>query len=156
MFAICVPDADVVLILFSSLFLSGSPSPLVAGVMSFKERRLANGSLGFITGSPSLDMHLWAVRCGYVDGPRLIRMGPGFVSMLAWFATLVIRVVVQAFRVCAESGEGVSQDCDMLKALVGSVLSGELTKGSLNSRFPQFGTVLFLMILSDLASPRGH
>jgi hypothetical protein len=46
------------------------------------------------------------------------------------------------------SGEGVSHDCDMLKALVGVVLSGELTEGSLNSRFPQFGTVLFSMILA--------
>jgi len=57
-FAICVFDVDVVLILVSSVFLSGSPSPLVAGVMSFEERRLANGSLGFSTGIPSLDMDL--------------------------------------------------------------------------------------------------
>lgn len=125
-FAICASDADVVLTLFSSVFLSGSPSPLVAGVTSFEERRLANGSLGFSTGSPSLDRHLWAVRCGYVAGPGLVRLGPGFVSMLAWLAMLDIGVVVPAFRVCrcAEYGEGVSHDCNMLKALVGSVLRG--------------------------------
>ena len=153
----CVSDADVVLILFYSVFLSGSPSPLVAGVMSFEERRLANGSLGFSTGSPSLDSHLRAVLCRYVGGPGLVRLGPGFVSMLAWLATLDIGVVVPTFRVCRcpESGEGVSHDCDMLTALVGSVLSGKLSEGSLNSRFPQFGTAIFSMILSDLASPRG-
>ena len=61
-----------------------------------------------------------------------------------------------AFRVCCvvNSEEGASKDCDMLKALVDDVLSGELTEGSLNSRFPQFGTVFFSMILSDLASLR--
>jgi hypothetical protein len=52
------------------------------------------------------------------------------------------------------SEEGASKDCDMLKALVDDVLSGELTEGSLNSRFPQFGTVLFSTILTDLASLR--
>ena len=157
MIAICVSDVDVVPTLFSNVFLSGSPSPSVARVMSFEERRLANDSLGFCPGSPSLDIHLWNVWCGYVVGPGLVRLGPGFVSMLAWLATLDIGVVVPAFMVCrcAEFGEGVSHDCDMLKALVGSVLSGELTEESLNSRFPQFGTVLFSMILSDLASPRG-
>jgi hypothetical protein len=40
----------------------------------------------------------------------------------------------------------------MLKALVGDVLSGELIEGSLNSRFPQFGTVFFSMILTYLSS----
>jgi len=150
-------DADVVLIFFSDVFLSGFPAPLVAGVKSFEEKRLANGSLGFSTRSPSLDMHLWVVRCGYLAGPGLVRLGPGFVSMLAWLATLDIGVVVPTFRVCrcAESKEGASHDCDMLKALVGSVLNGELTEGSLNSRFPQFGIVLFSMILSDHASFRG-
>ena len=137
-FAICVPDADVVLILFSSVFLSGSPSPLVAGLMSFEERRMANASLGFNTEILSFDRHLWAVRCGYLAGPGLVRLGPGFGSMLAWLATLNIGVVVSAFRVCrcADSEEGASHDCDMLKARVGRVLSGELTEGSLNSRFP--------------------
>jgi hypothetical protein len=43
----------------------------------------------------------------------------------------------------------------MLKALVGVVLSGESTKGALSSRFPEFGIVLFSMILFDLASLRG-
>ena len=142
-FAICVSDVDVVMILFSGVFLLGSPSSLVAGVVSFEERRLANGSLGFSTRSPSLDRHLWAVRCGYLVGPGLVRLGPGFGSMLARLATLDIGVVVPTFRVCrcAESEEDVSQNYDMLKALVGSVTSGELAEGSLNSRFPQFGTV---------------
>ena len=65
--------------------------------------------------------------------------------MLAWLATLDIGAVVPAFRIsrCEKSEEGAAQDCDVLKALVGSVLSGELTEGSLNSRFPHFGIVLF-------------
>ena len=102
---------------------------MVAGVTSFEEKRLANDSLGFSTMIPSLDMHLWHVRCGYVDGPGLVRMGPGFVSMLARLATLDIGVVVPAFWVCRDAGseEGEAPDCDMLKALVGGVLNGELT-----------------------------
>ena len=61
------------------------------------------------------------------------------------------------FPVCSglSSEEGASQDCDMLKALVDGLLSGKLTEGSLNSRFPQFGNVLFSMILYDLASLMG-
>jgi hypothetical protein len=155
-FAICTCDVDVVLILFSDVFLTCSVVLLFVGVMSPEERRLANGSLGFSTRSPSLDIHLWAVRCGYLAGPGMVRLGPTFVSMLAWLATLDIGVVVPAFRVCScvNFEEGASHDCDMLKALVGSVLSGELTEGSISSRFSQFSTVLFSMILFDLASLR--
>jgi len=77
--------------------------------------------------------------------------------MLAWLTTLDIGVVVLSFRICRceKSEEGASQDFDMLEALVGSVLNGELTEGALNTRFPQFGTVLFSMIMSDLVSFRG-
>ena len=154
--AICMCDFIVAVILFYVVFLACFLALLVAGAKSFEERCLANGSLGFSTRSPSLDRHLWAAKCGYLAGPGLVRMGPGFVSMLAWLATLDIGVVVPAFRICRceKSGEGAAQDCDMLKALVGSVLSGELTEGSLNSRFPQFGTVIFSIILSDLVSLR--
>ena len=145
------------MILFSAVFLAGSLLPLVARAMSFEERRLANGSLGFSIGSPSLDRHLWAAQCGYLAGPGLVSLGPGFVSMFAWLATLYVGVVVPAFQIrrCEESEEGASRDCDMLKALVGSVFSSELTEGSLNSRFPHFGTVLFSMILSDMVSLSG-
>ncbi len=142
------------LILISVVFLSGSLLPLVARAMSFEERRLANGSLGFSTGSPSIDRHLWAAQCGYLVGPGLVRLGPGFVSMLAWLATLDIGVVVPVFRIHRRDGseEGATRDCNILKALVGSVFIGQLTEGYLNSRFSLFGTVLFSMILSDLVS----
>ena len=87
----------------------------------------------------------------------MVLLGPGFVSMLARLATLDVGVVLPAFRIrrCEGSEEGASRDCDMIKALVGSVFSGELTAGSLNSRFPQFDNVLFSMILSDLVSLSG-
>jgi hypothetical protein len=52
---------DVAMILCSAMFLASFFVLLVAGAMSFEERRLANGSLGFSTGSPSLYRHLWAV-----------------------------------------------------------------------------------------------
>ena len=68
-----------------------------------------------------------------------------------------VGVVVPAFRIrrCEGSEEGAARDCDMLKALVGSVFSGEMTEGSLNSRFPQFGTVFFYMNLLDMVSLSG-
>ena len=140
------------LILFSAVLLAGSLLPLVARAMSFEGRCLANGSLGFSTGNPSSDMHMWTAQCGCLAGHGLFRLGPGFVSMLAWQATLDVGVVVPAFRIrrCEGSEECASRDFDMLKALVGSVFSGELAEWSLNSRFPRFGTMLFSMILSDL------
>ena len=87
----------------------------------------------------------------------MVRLEPGFVSMLAWLATLDIGVVVPTFRICRceRFEEGATHDCDMLKAVAGGVLSGELTKGALYTRFPQFGIVIFSMILSDLASFKG-
>jgi hypothetical protein len=77
--------------------------------------------------------------------------------MLAWLATLDIGVVVPAFRFCRceRSEEDATHIYDMMKALVGGVLSGELTKGALSTKFPLFGIVLFSMILSDLASLMG-
>jgi len=96
----CMCDSDVGMILCFAMFLAGSFVHLGAGAMSFEERRLAIGSLGFSTGSPSLDSHLWAVQCGYLVGPGLVRLGPGFVSVLAWLATLDIGVVVPNFRIC--------------------------------------------------------
>ena len=99
--AICACDVDVLLILSSNVFITGSFVHVFTRVVSFEERRLANGSLGFSTVSPSLDMHLWAVRCGYLAGPGMVRLGPGLVTMLAWLSTLDIGVVVPAFRVCS-------------------------------------------------------
>ena len=81
-FAICTCGVDVVLILFLDAFLTCYLVLLFAGVRGFEERRLANGSLGFSTGNPSLDRHLRAVRCGYLAGPGMVRRSPGFVSML--------------------------------------------------------------------------
>ena len=57
----CMCDSDVAMVLFFVVFLACSFVLLVAGAMSFEEKRLVNGSLGFSTGSPSLDRHLWAV-----------------------------------------------------------------------------------------------
>ncbi len=68
--------------------------------MGLEEGRLAEGSLGFGTGSPSLDMHLWAVRCGYAAGPKMVRWDQGFVSLLSWLSPLDIGVVVPVFLVC--------------------------------------------------------
>ena len=150
----CMCDSDVAMLLCPAMFLAGSFVLLVAGAMSFEERRLANVLMGFSTGSPSLDRHLWGVQRGYLAGPGMIRMGPGFVSMLARLANLDIGVVVPTFRICRckRSEEGTTHDCDMLKALVGGVLSGEFTKGTSQYKIPQFATVLFSMIMSDLAS----
>jgi hypothetical protein len=36
---------------------------------------LVHGVLKFSTGSPSIDRHLWAVRFGYVPGPRVAGCG---------------------------------------------------------------------------------
>ena len=49
--AVRVCDFVVALILFSAVFLAGSPLPLVARAMSFEERRLANDSLGLAIGA---------------------------------------------------------------------------------------------------------
>jgi hypothetical protein len=57
-FAICACDVDVALILFSDVYLTCSLVMLFAGVMSFEERRPANGSLDVSTGSLSLDRNL--------------------------------------------------------------------------------------------------
>ena len=113
----------------------------------------ANGSLGFSNGSPSLDRHPWDVRCGYVAGPEMVRLGSGLVCMVAWLSTLDIGVVVPAFRIGSvlESAEGAFQDGNTLKSIVEDVLSGVLSEGSLRTRFPQFGAVLFAMILTDRA-----
>jgi len=99
--AVCMCAFVVVMILFSVVFLACFLTLLIAGAMSFEERHLANGSLGFSTWSPSLDRHLWAAECGYLDGPGLVRLGPGFVSMLAWLATLTLEFLCQLFGFAA-------------------------------------------------------
>ncbi len=95
--SICECDVDLLLILFYDVFITGSSVQVFTGVVSFEERRLANGSLGFSNGSPSLDMYLWAVVCGYLAGPGMVRLGPGLSSLLTWLSTLDIGVVVLAF-----------------------------------------------------------
>jgi len=82
----------------------------------------------------------------------MVRLGPGLVRMSEWLATLDIGVVVPTFRVCSglDPADDVCQDCKMLKSIVDDVLSGVLTEGSLRTRFPQFGAVLFAVILTDL------
>ena len=121
--------------------------------MSFEERRLSNDSIGFSTISPSLDRHLWAARYGYAAGPEMVRLVPGLVRMSEWLATLDIGVVVPTFWVCSgfDPMDDVGQDCKMLKSIVDDVLSGVLTEGLIRTRFPQFGVVLFAVILTDLA-----
>ena len=53
------------LMLFVDLLIICSVVQRLTEAMSFKERRLSNGSIGFSIVSPSLDRHLWVVRCRY-------------------------------------------------------------------------------------------
>ncbi len=57
-----------------------------------------------------------------------------------------------AFRVCSglDPADDACQDSKMLKYIVDDVLGGVLTEGSLRTRFPLFGAVLFAVILTDL------
>ena len=54
----------------------------------------SNGVLGFSSGSPSLDRHLWAVKCGYVPGALLALESPELVCMLDWLGSLDVKLKV--------------------------------------------------------------
>ncbi len=113
--------------------------------------RCSVGILGFSTGSPSIDRHLWAAKCGYVPGISIAHESLGLVYMLDWLA----RTDVVLADVTAWESVDASVDAVRLQPLVGSVWSGACTKETLVLRYPVFGAILFQIILMDrLASGR--
>ena len=74
-------SVGVLFLLYADLLTICSVLQGLTRVMSFEERRLSNGSIGFSTGSLSLDRHVWAARCGYFAGPEMVRLGPRLVRM---------------------------------------------------------------------------
>ena len=104
----------------------------------------AVGALGFSTGSPSLDRHLWAVKCGYVPGALVVRESAEMMCMLEWLGMFEVKVK----EASAWKGVDTSPDVVRLQLIVGGVLSGACV-GSLVRRFPQFGALLHQIIVTD-------
>ena len=104
----------------------------------------AVGVLGFSTGSPSLDRHLWAVKCGYVPGALVARESPEMMCMLEWLGMFEVGVK----EASAWKGVDTSPDVVRLQLIVGGVLSGACVM-SLVLRFPKFGVVLHQIIVTD-------
>ena len=88
-----------------------------------------NGVLGFFTGSHSIDRHVWAVRCGYVPGPRVVGCGPMVAEFLAWLGGMGIEVADPLPTVCL-GAHMVSSSADIivLRKLFDDVLSGVLDR----------------------------
>ena len=97
-----------------------------------------HGTLGFLTESPSIDRHLWAVRCGYVPGPEVAGSGSGVMELLTWLGGMDIVVTEPLPFVCVvTSVVTVSADGSLLKTLVGDVLSGVVSRCGLEQRLPR-------------------
>jgi len=115
-------------------------------------RVLMNGVLGFSTGSPCINRHLWAVRCEYVPGPRAVGCGPGVAEFLAWRGGLDIEVAEPLPTVCLEAYMvSSSVDAVMLRKLVDDELSWVLNKCDFEQRIPLVGGMLHEVVLQDRA-----
>jgi hypothetical protein len=111
-----------------------------------------NGVLGLSTGSPSIDRHLWAVRCGYAPGLRVAGCGSGVSELLAWLRGLDIEVAEPLPPVCVgASAVAVSADAVMLKTLVDDVFFGVVTRCEVERRIPRVGEALYAEALRDRA-----
>ena len=108
------------------------------------------GVLGFSTGSPSLDRHLWAVKCGYVPGVLIMRESPEMMCMLEWLGMFDVKLK----EATAWEGVDASPDAVRLQLIVGGVLSGARAR-NLALRYPQFGAVLHQIITTDCRASGG-
>jgi hypothetical protein len=109
-----------------------------------------NGVLGFSTWIPSIDRHLWAVRCGYVPGPRVAECGNRLAGLLAWLGGLYIEVAEPLPPVCVGAFVVVtSVDAVMLRMLVDDALYGVVSRCELERRILLVGETLHDVVLRD-------
>ena len=101
--------------------------------------------LGFSTGSPSIDRHLWAVKSGYVPGASFAMESPELVFIYDWLR----KFDVGLRGVAAWENVDASPDVVRLQLIVGGVLYGAYTSEAMALRFPCFGTLLHQIIDLD-------
>jgi hypothetical protein len=140
---------ECVLLLFFGAFLRVVSSGGVVGGVP------VNGVLGFFTGSPSIDRHLWAVQCGYEPGPRVVGCGTGVAGLLAWLGGMGIEVTESLPPVCVgASVVAASADVVMLRMLVDEVLFGVVNMCELKRRISLVGKMLYDVVLRERAISR--